>query len=102
MPLNANFTRVDIQLVGGQQKLKVEGKSIPQTGADPIFVVMTHTGEAPKVGKVEQPGRAAWEVLFDEASAHPFVAGDLIFLVGLATRTDGAPEPFVWQGSFTI
>jgi hypothetical protein len=102
MSLNANFTGVQRQVVEGAAKLKVEGKSIPQTGADRIFVTMTHNSGTPELLPVQQPGRVTWDVLFDEDPADPFATGDLIFVVGLAMRTDGVTEPFVWQGSFTI
>jgi hypothetical protein len=101
MSLNANFTGVERQLVGGVRKLKVEGTSIPENGADRIFVTMTHKGGTPQLQPVGQASKVPWVALFDEDPADPFAAGDLIFVVGLAMRPD-APEPFVWQGSFTI
>lgn len=102
MSLNANFVGVQRQVVNGAPKLVVEGQSIPPAGSDRIFVTMTHNNGTPQFLMARQLGQATWDALFDEDPADPFASGDLIFVVGLAMRTDGAPEPFVWQGSFTI
>lgn len=104
MSLNINFTKATLGAdKDGQQRLTVQGRSVPIEGITDIHVIVPW-GDGVITSKVA-PGKLLvdWEARFPEDGQPPldppFDATE-VFVVGVAIRT--SCDPFVWQGGLKV
>ena len=105
MGLNINFTSASLGPdEDGQQRLTVQGKTVPAEGITAIHVVIPR-GDSGVITSKVAAGKLLedWEARFPEDGQPPLdppITETEVTVVGVAMRN--TCEPFVWQGSFEV